>query len=93
MIEESGFDFQGVVNSKQMKLIVEIEDAKASFFLELMHSFKDFVRIEQSKSSDLTVAGHPLDFVGIFNDLDSSVLEDLTTQLYHNRLKATKTSV
>lgn len=35
-----------------MKLIIDIKDHKAIFFLELMNSFKDFVKIQEAGSEE-----------------------------------------
>ena len=75
-----------------MRVTLEIDDKKASFFLELLKSFRDFVRIEQSqiKSSDTNL--NPLSFSGIFEDMEGNLFEELTGDLHQNRIRANRVS-
>lgn len=72
-----------------MRLTVEIEDSKLDFFLELIHNFKDFIKVEATNTNEAHIPNHPLDFVGILNGVDAEVMENLTIQLHQNRLAAT----
>ncbi|MEM8528584.1 MAG: hypothetical protein AAGG68_28355 [Bacteroidota bacterium] len=37
-----------------MKITLKVEEAKADFFLELLHNFEDFITIESTTAPDLT---------------------------------------
>lgn len=41
-----------------MKITIDIKDSKANFFLELLHSFRDFVSVEykQNEETELSPA-------------------------------------